>query len=376
VDAGLTYLIVKSYLAAVAFQTIAACKVVMKTFFDGLRNTEGGRRFLLNLYWGLEDGLDPELVGTLIEHAARSVPTGELDSFFPERAQLRAAVYDAPDRYQFKGRPPSAAQGRWMTVKSADDLRTLILQGLAPTEDLFSDIFPGVPVKESLRDLQESQLREIADAVNDPMNELNFRLALEWPAPPSSNLPRGTQRQVPGWFSRWCVFEQTFPDLRIPAEEAASRLRNWLGLEKYGVGQPLFIIRTRQTLHSDELDAHRPTVLDGIEGLLFKHRIGVSFPWTGCGSAADMSLLSDKAGDGAIAVGDAPDIDGGPELVSRNAHFDPAIHECMFLGRPNGLPWDPFGHFHTFLLPPRTDLEAVIAYVIARLPSKMREVVT
>jgi hypothetical protein len=151
-------------------------------------------------------------------------------------------------------------------------------------------------------------------------------------------------RPAPSWFSRWCEFVSRHPGLSEPSRELAGRLRDWLGLVQYGERTPLFVLRTHDPTAVAEIVARRPTVFEGFDNPMYKHRAADEFNRQHYGSAADIVLARRPPG--------VPDhLDGGPELVSRGVRFTSTRFTCVYVGRAPALDFDPFAEFHPRLLP-------------------------
>jgi hypothetical protein len=314
----------------------------MRDALTAMADDEQGRRFLLNLHWALEDG---SCAGILDRLATAVGPIEDAS----RRAQItleriKAAIFARPEEFQFRGRAPSPAPARWITIRSAEELLKLARSGLgAAYGGPFSDIVPeGQDENQSDR-----HYRDIAKRFNYAEPSLSFPLSQVY-----------GDRLAPVWLSRWGAFSQDCPEAQ-DLRRAATRLRDWLGLAHYAAQRPIFLIRTRAEVHPEDLDAHRPTILDAMPPRLFKHPTAPGRDWAGCGSTADIALLR-QAGSATV--------DGGPEVVARHVRFSSATHECLFLGRVGELDYDWEEEcFHRHLLPRAGGLEAVLAQLAGRL---------
>ncbi len=269
-------------------------------------------------------------------------------TWHPDLPILEGAVFASPDRYQYQGPSPANLSGHWMTVKSGADIGQLIRQSPWVREDVMRRRFRPFDLNAIDPGLTDAEYQLFADIVNDPRPPIRFQLAKA-----IKQSPRARARPVPVWLSRWCTFEGKNPGLTFPSEAAAGRVRDWLGLPYEE--QPLFIIKSRQSVEVKKYQARRPTVLDGISNVLFKHKVVLASDAAGCGTTADIDRLRRRPA--------RPDIiDGGPELVGRRCWFHPRQFECVYLGRAPKLKYDLYGNFHARLLD-RRDLVAIVQAV-------------
>jgi len=311
-----------------------------------LAGSEGGKRFLLNLLGALEaNHLAVELVRRLLgDIAGAQSPGNPLYPFHPMLEVLREVIFDTPDDYQFQGPPPASSEGIWMTVKSAENLAGMLRSDPAVPAARLRDILIGIDTYGPWNGLPDEALLRIEEAVNDPASDFGFVLARRIPRKRFASSGAPDLRPAPAWFSRWCEFTKGHPGLTAPSGELAGRLRDWLGLAHFGEATPLFVLRTNGPCGVDEIVAHRPTVFEGFDNPMYKHRAADEFNRHLYGSAADIVLARRPP-----AVPDR--LDGGPELVSRGVRFASRRFTCVYVGRTPALDFDPFAEFHPRLLP-------------------------
>lgn len=333
----------------------------MERLLRQLAQDEGGKRFLVNLWQGMHtDQVPVRPVRRLLEAVLAAPKPSATDDWHPYLATLREVIFDDPDAYQFVGPRAYGGHGRWMTVKSASDLVELVRTTSGrPAKDL-EHLFYPVKLTEPLHGRPDDTYRVIAEVLSESVTDLKFLLArVAFPAS-RAGVSKTSPRAVPVWLSRWCSFEEAFPDCSLPSPKCAGRIRDWLGLTHYGVDVPLFAIRMRGVADSSTLPASRPTVLDGFNHPMFKHRTAETYDAEHCGTATDLDLI-DKPPSG------PGDLDGGPEVVSQSIWYDPTRFECAYVGKTPRLPFYPFGNFHSRLIGIEGDLDSIVGSLIDTL---------
>lgn len=318
----------------------------MKDTLIGLAQSEGGKRFLINLLESLHLGHVTREHVLEVVTALRSPASP--DSWDEHRLQIARVIFTRPDNFQFYGPPAVYSPAEWMTIKSMADLLFFLRR-----DD--GSIDPTICARLGLTDptgahhgFRDEHYRRFADALSDGDDAVRFLLAHAFPSPANP----AVRRPAPGWFSRWCGcgFRHS---LTYPSADASGRLRDWLGLT-YGMDEPLFVIRAREPRDVLSLRAHRPTPWEGFDNPLYKHRTTNVLDAEGCGSTTD--LVKVRAGNGIDA-----DVEGGPEVVSRGVVYDSTQYVCEYLGKAPQLGYDLFGGtFHQVLLRTGQTLDWVI----------------
>jgi hypothetical protein len=166
-------------------------------------------------------------------------------------------------------------------------------------------------------------------------------------------------RAAPSWYSRWgsCAFRDQYA---LPSVEASGRFRDWLGLT-YGLDDPLFVVRARKPISADAMKAHRPTAWDGFDNPLYKHHTAPERLLEACGSTADLNKVR-------AHPSSFPDIEGGPEIVSRGVVFHPDQFMCEYIGAAPEIGYDLYdAPFHALLLQAGRTIDWVIERVIQML---------
>ncbi|WP_213979221.1 hypothetical protein [Sphingomonas sp. dw_22] len=324
----------------------------MRKLLEELKHTEGGRRFLVNLFdgmWPLED-LPSAIarqfltdVGDLATH-----PSGP--KWHRWQPHFLSIAFGTPETFQYKGPEPLTTEGQWMTVKSAADIGELIRSSPWIDPVAADRRFSPYDLKAIPNTLRDADYEQLAANINDPLSPLRFRLARAF-----RRTPRARPRPAPVWASRWGEFAMANPGLPFPSTQSAGRVRDWLGLP-YDDGTALFLIRARAIFNAKRHMIRRPTILDGIANPLFKHRVDALRQKEGCGSTADLYRLR--------SAPSTPDmLDGGPEVVARRMWFHPLRFECVYIGKAPAIDYDIFGdHLHVRLLDAR-DLSAMVDHL-------------
>jgi hypothetical protein len=327
-------------------------------FLKELNQSEGGRRLVLNLHDGIitRRDLPTKLAKYLLEEAAALKSSVLGPDWYPHQPQVYQALFNAPSRYQYQGPPPQITNARWVTVNTVWNVVELIKQ--SPWGDATAIANRLGPFAVSpFPNPTERDCKFLARLLNDAADPIRFRLAKAFKDPTKANSRSHflRLRPAPVWLSRWEDLKEACPELSFPSVAAAGKIRDWLGLP-FNADTPLFAFVAHKVFDIGGRLAKRPTVLDGISNVLFKHRVFPPRGKDGCGATADINLLRGLPRD--------PDnIDGGPEVVARRIWFHPNRFECVYLGRTPNLEYELDGDFHTRLLGGR-DLDEIERFVI------------
>jgi hypothetical protein len=310
-----------------------------------LSQSEGGKRLLVNLF----DSLD---AGHVLAERAYNVVTGlsvvGTVAWPMHKYQIASVIFSQPDDFQFHGPRPLYSPGEWMTVKSMADLLDFIrFEYGAIDADLQDQLGISDPTGPH-HGLTDEHYQRFAESLSDEDSTVQFLLARSFPRPDDPSV----MRPSPSWFSRWCHCEFR-DDLDLPSKMASGRVRDWLGLP-YGEDEPLFVIRARAPIPIGEMNAHRPTPLEGFDNPLYKHRTTPDRDSEVCGSTADIVKLR-------TAQTAGMDAEGGPEIVSRGVSFKPEVYTCEYLGKTPPLAYDlADSPFHQALLKAGQTIEGII----------------
>jgi hypothetical protein len=144
-----------------------------------LAASEGGKRFLLNLLGGLEAkhlsvDLARRLLGDTADAKSLADPT---NAFHPMLEVLRHVIFATPDDYQFQGPSPAAGEGIWMTVKSAEDLASMLRSDPMIPPARLREVLTGLEASGPSLGLPDEAYQRVADAMNDPVSDFNFVVA-------------------------------------------------------------------------------------------------------------------------------------------------------------------------------------------------------
>lgn len=324
----------------------------------GLSADEVGSRFLINLADCLLDGAIPARLAKDILNEI--VARGETPPMSSDRilSLLGDIIFENPDAYQFIGPAPKAATAEWITVKSLGDIVLCMKpsSGLSP-EELRQQL--GLA---SLRGphtgLEDEKGEEIAELLNAEANGYRFALAKDFPID-------GRSRFAPSWYSKWGFIPGPRRWDFTPSTVFAGRLRDWLGLCQYGADHLLFVFKARQPFDVAELSAHRPTLLDGFDNKLYKHRCSAELRAAVTGSTIDI----EKVRTGRIGL--VGDLEGGPELVSRGLWFSAKQFTCEYVGRTPPLEMNPDREpAHTLMLADGFSLEMAIDAIVVAIDNE------
>ncbi|HYG48630.1 MAG TPA: hypothetical protein VD846_11910 [Allosphingosinicella sp.] len=313
-------------------------------------SAEAGKRFLINLSDALaQRDLQLPLVDKAIRGTANLSGSG-LTSWRAFLEQFSDVVFGDPDTYQFRGPLTEDVIGQWITVRSYADLVHSVRSTSGLTDNDVRTLFGVASLDGPLTGIRDERAEWLAEFLSDESNGIRFALARSFMNPVT-----GSPRFGPSWYSRWRPFRQSLPDPAPPTKELAGPLRDWLGLGHFRVKQPLFLFKTKRRLPSQELRAHRPTVFDGFDNKLYKHRSSASYASETSGSTIDIAKVR------ASAASPTSDLEGGPEIVSRGYWYSPDHVSCQYVGKapPLNIHLD-CTYLHKLMLPDGVSLDDVI----------------
>lgn len=290
-------------------------------FVEQVAQLEGGKALLINFADGLQDGsvsaslFKPFAAACLKGFDACNAAAEDYDA--RRRHVLNRTVYSPPSdesgqpiHFQYACTLPDPPPCAIETVLTWHKLMELIPEGselmTKVKDELWETSFQGA----DLRYPSDEEMGRVAARVNElgPRSR-GFRLSYC-----AGGFP------LPIWITLASevdlILANTGPD------DAATRIRDWLGLGHVLAGAPLFAFRSKRVLPDPKAQPlGRPTVWDGIAHAWFKHRHAHDYK---DGWGRTMDLAEARCGD--------PGCDGGPEAVTPAPLFGDDF-ECRYLGR-------------------------------------------